>query len=161
MSRLLVQGIASHVFRFAAFLAILTLLASCASAPRASGTGTTTLAKGDKTNPWVLEITWKTDACKVDKVEPKTKSTCVGLNPNDFCVNQGKWVQWASANNKKFRIYFSPFKGSTAHAGPGDKGKTKKRINDKAPPGLYKYSILADGCDPTTDTFDPHIRVGK
>lgn len=153
MSRLL-----RHVFKLALFLAAITLLASCASNQKRVGT----LDKGDKDNPWVMLITWKTDACKVDTVLPVTKSTCDSSRPKEyFCVDHGEHVEWQGGIDKKYRIYFSPFTRRSAHAGTSDEGRTKMRINTKAPPGLYKYAILADGCDPETDTFDPHIRVGR
>jgi hypothetical protein len=126
-------------------------LVSCAGGPM------TPSQKGNQNDPWVVTITWQSkDSCKVAAVTPES-TVCVNNPQTDFCVGQSKWVEWQSDPAKKYMIFFSPFNSASLNA--GNNGKAKGKINDKAPFALYKYSILADGCNETLDTYDPHIRV--
>jgi hypothetical protein len=132
-------------------LASVTILSACAM-------DAATIAKGDRGKPVILAVTWKADdTCKVDDIVPDA-NLCEESHP-EFCMPRSKWVQWQSMPPKKYRVYFSPFNTGSFNAGNG--GKAKGKIDDNAPYALYKYSIVADGCDPDTQANDPHIRVDK
>ena len=137
----------------AAIVAISSILASCQSFPAPSG------PRGGQNNPYLVTFSWQNaDPCKVDAGSfTFDGETCANNPQTDFCVGRNKWVQWQSTPAKKYDIYLSPFVSSSINA--GNNGKAKKRINDKAPWGYYKYTILADNCDADTDAYDPRMRV--
>lgn len=140
--------------RIGAIAALLSLMASCQSFPAPIGP-----PNGGQNSPFLVTFSWQNaDPCKVDPGSISfVGETCVNNPPTDFCVGRNKWVQWESTPAKKYDIYLSPFVASSINA--GNNGKAKKRINDKAPYGYYKYTILADNCDADTDAFDPRMRV--
>jgi hypothetical protein len=129
----------------------LTMLAACAS-------NGSQLAKGGQNNPVILAMTWKAvDACTIDKITPDA-SLCKESFP-EFCIPRSKWVEWRSTPAKKYKVYFSPFNTGSFNA--GSNGRIKGKIDDDAPYAIYKYTIVADGCDPETQANDPGIRVNK
>ena len=145
------SGVSSQSGKFMLMFAAVTLLSACA--PSAG-----TLAKGDKNNPVVLAMTWETrDTCKIATITPDA-NICQSTH-GEFCMPRSKWVEWQSTPAKNFYVYFSPFtKGSFES---GTDGIAKGKIDVDAPYAIYKYTIVADGCDPDTQANDPAIRVDK
>lgn len=114
--------------------------------------------KGDERDPVILAMTWMPDdACKIDAITADAE--LCELNFPEFCIPQSKWVEWQSTPAKRYRVYFSPFNSGSFNA--GSNGKAKGKIDDDAPYALYKYTIVADGCDPETQANDPGLRVDK
>lgn len=134
-------------------VAVALLLSACAELPPFTGD------KGLRPNPYIVDINWSTtDPCKVDSVSEDT-TVCSG-GGSDFCVGRDDFVIWRSNNpsDAPFEIFFDPIDGPAFTA--GGSGWVAKKIDGKAPIGLYKYSIVRDGCPPNQDnTFDPHIRI--
>ncbi len=127
----------------------ITMLSACA--PQADMIG-----KGDRGDPVLLAMTWKSDdACTIDTITPDA-DICQHSHA-EFCMPRSKWVEWQSKPAKKYKVYFSPFNTGSFNA--GSNGKAKGKIDDNAPYALYKYTIVADGCDPDTQANDPGIRV--
>jgi hypothetical protein len=143
--------VSSPGLKFTLMFAGLAMLAACAP-------GDSLLAKGHKSNPVIVAMTWKAvDACSIDTITPDA-SLCEKSFP-EFCVPRSKWVEWQSTPAKKYKVYFSPFNTGSFNA--GSNGRTKGKIDDDAPYAIYKYTIVADGCDPETQANDPGIRVNK
>jgi hypothetical protein len=114
--------------------------------------------KGDERDPVILAMTWMADdACKIDTITPD--SQLCELTFPEFCIPQGKWVEWQSTPAKSYKIYFSPFNTGSFNA--GGNGKAKGKVDNDAPYALYKYTVVADGCDPETQANDPGFRVDK
>lgn len=130
-------------------VAAVAMLSACAPGPEI-------VKKGDEKDPVILAVTWMPDdACKIDAVTADAE--LCEINFPEFCIPRGKWVEWQSTPPKGYTVYFSPFnKGSFK----GNKdGLAKAKIDDDAPYALYKYTVVADGCDPKTQANDPGIRV--
>jgi hypothetical protein len=139
-------GVSSHGVKFTLMFAGITMLYACASSVG-------TLAKGDKDNPVILSITWDTtDECKITRITPDA-NICQSTHA-EFCMPRSKWVKWQSTSEKGLQVYFSPFT-------TGNDGKTKRKIDDHAPYAVYKYTILAEGCNRDTQANDPGIRVDR
>lgn len=114
--------------------------------------------KGDRNNPVILAITWMPDdACTIDTVTPD--SELCELEFPEFCIPRSKWVEWQSTPAKRYKIYFSPFNTGSFNA--GGNGRAKGKVDANAPFALYKYTIVAHGCDPETQANDPGFRVDK
>ncbi len=140
------RSVSSHGVKIVLMFAGITLLAGCA-------TGAGTLPKGHKYNPVILAITWDAnDRCKITGITPDA-NICQSTHA-EFCMPRSKWVEWQSTSAKGYQVYFSPFT-------TGNDGKTKRKIADHAPYAVYKYTILAEGCNPETQANDPGIRVDR
>ena len=140
-------------------IALLSLiLAGCKHMPPFTG------PKGLEANPYIVEIHWKTTpACEVDFIteDPAAPTTCLITGPG-ICIGRNDWVFWRSNNpsDADFEIFFDPIDGIPLKT-IWD-GIAFAPIDDDAPLGQYKYSIVREGCDPNIDnTFDPHIRVDR
>lgn len=137
--------------RCALMLAAAAMLSACAP-------GSGMMDKGDRSDPVILAMTWMADdACKIDTITPDSELCAISFP--EFCIPQGKWIEWQSTPAKRYKVYFSPFNTGSFNA--GNNGKAKGKIDDGAPYALYKYTIVADGCDPKTQANDPGIRVDK
>jgi len=150
MNRNTTTAVLSRGIRICLLFAGITVLSACA-------TDAGMLKKGSQNNPVKLTITWKADACLVDTITPDA-SLCEDTFP-EFCIPRTKWVEWHSTPPKKYVIYFSPFNKGSLKA--EHNGIAKGKIDDDAPYAVYKYTIVADGCDPETKSNDPGIRVNK
>ena len=98
--------------------------------------------------------------CKVLGVTT-APTPCIGPAPppGDICAGRNQWVQWESNPPRVgYKIFFDPFKGPPDNA---NNGILKKKIDYRTPFADYKYSILGDGCNRDTDTFDPRIRIDR
>ncbi|MDH4048336.1 MAG: hypothetical protein OEW68_00730 [Gammaproteobacteria bacterium] len=115
-----------------------------------------TLEKGDKNNPWEITISFSdAEACEIQSVTAESNSC--GLPDEDICIERGKFLEWKTdPSGIDFDIFFGP---TEEGAIKGNNGKAKSKINDFAPPGMYKYSILRRDCDPEEYLLDPRVRV--
>jgi hypothetical protein len=132
---------------------LVAVLAACSSLPPFTG------AKGLSVNPYIVDINWNTtDTCKVASLTEDT-TTCVPPAPG-LCVGRSDFIIWRSNNpsDAQFEIFFDPLFGPRLKSGRD--GWVVRPIDDNAPIGDYKYSIVRKGCPPNKDnTFDPHIRI--
>ena len=115
---------------------------------------------GSPADPWRVTIHFQDAAsCKITHVTDDP-AKCPNVPDPGFCVLRGKFVQWESDPvGIKYDIYFDPIQGMPLMSNAN--GVLKRPIDPKAPFSLYKYSILRDGCNSETDTYDPHMRVDK
>ena len=130
-------------------------LTACASQPGVTG-------KGDQNDPWIVKVSIDPNIrCKILAAEAEP-NTCGLADRSDICVQQDKFIQWESdPAGTGFKIYFDPVVGRPFKS---SNGKLKTRIDEKAPPAMYKYTITGGGnCDPNNqaDILDPGIRVDK
>ncbi len=118
------------------------------------------LGNGSAADPWRITIHFENStSCKITHVT-EDNATCPNVTLRGFCVLRSKFVRWVSDPvNIKYNIYFAPIQGNPLPSNAS--GVLTRPINPNAPYSLYKYSILRDGCDSDTDTYDPHIRVDK
>lgn len=122
-----------------------------------------TLEKGDPGNPWIVTIKFKEgSSCEIDSVVAEPNA-CALPEPGDICAKKEKHIKWISnPAGTGFNIYFDPLVGTPLSA-PG--GEKQKQLDKKAPPALYKYTIMGDSracsMDNPAHIYDPHIRVDK
>jgi hypothetical protein len=141
----------SRRFRMLILCAGLMAIAACA-------TNAGIPPKGSMGNPVILTITWNaTDSCVIDTITPDT-NICQGSH-REFCMPRSKWLAWQSSVPKEYAVYFSPFTKGSFEADRD--GFARGKIDAEAPYALYKYSIVAEGCNRQTQVNDPHIRVDK
>jgi hypothetical protein len=116
------------------------------------------LGNGSPADPWTVTIHFENaTSCKITHVT-EDNATCPSVTLPGFCVLRGKFVQWESDPDKiKYNIYFDPIQGQPLNSDAN--GILKRPVDPNAPFTLYKYSILRDGCNSETDTYDPHMRV--
>ncbi len=151
MNETLQCNASSRGFRILMLCAGLMAIGACTTSPG-------TVSKGDKADPVILAVTWSAaDTCAIDTITPDA-NICQRTHA-EFCMPRSKWIEWQSTPARKYDVYFSPFNTGSFNA--GNNGKAKGKIDDNAPYALYKYSIVAEGCNPETQVNDPHIRVDK
>jgi hypothetical protein len=141
--------------KITAVITILSLLTACAL-KRPPFTGT----QGLNFNPHKVVINFTdADPCVITSVDPIATS-CVG-GGGVFCVGRTEFIWWESnPADIRYEIFFDPIYSPRLRASPN--GFVLRPIDDRAPIGDYKYSIVREGCDPKKAyTFDPLIRVDK
>lgn len=140
-----------HLVRGTAALLAATLLSACASPPPIGP------ANGSQNNPYIITINFaNATSCTVTSVSAALP-TC-SLPFTGPCIGRNEFVQWESSPGAiKYEIFFDPINGAPLKS--GGNGRLKRKMDSDAPWVEYKYSILRDGCDATTDTFDPRFRV--
>ncbi len=148
-------------------LATLAVLASCATkvstirgklpAPTIRAVA---LVKGNPNDPWIVTIHFENaTSCVVTHVT-EDPATCQNAPEPGFCVSHNEFVRWVSdPANIMYNIYFSPIHGNPLPSNAI--GVLTRPTLADAPYSLYKYSILRNGCDADTDTYDPHMRVDE
>ena len=141
-----------HLARIATIFAAVLLVSACETTGPA--------VPGSRDDPYVITITWKDggSSCEVDTVT----ATLPNCSPpkTGKCGGRGEFIQWESAPGAiRYEVFFDPLQPSPFRS--NGKGVLKRKIDDEAPFAEYKYSILRDRCDATTDTFDPRIRIDR
>ena len=139
--------------------AISIFLAACAAKPsfnvRAKSLGT-----GTQLDPYIVTINFKgVGSCEIIDVE-EDPASCNAKPSTELCASRGDFIRWLSnPAGIQWKIYFDPIQGATIISDAN--GKKRKKIDDDAPFGYYKYSILGIGCNKDTDTYDPYMRVNN
>ena len=149
----------SYGLRFILVLATAIILTACATGNKSAIRGAA-LGDGSGADPYNVTIHFASStSCTITGVT-EDPAKCSSYSGTGFCMQRSKFVQWESDPvGVKYEIYFDPIQGAPMISNAN--GVLKKKIDSTAPYSIYKYSILGDGCDADTDTWDPYIRVNN
>lgn len=136
-----------HLVRVTAAMLSAAMLGACA--------GMEPVGSGDENDPYIITIKFSETPCKVSSVS-HTLPNC--KYSSQKCVRRNDFLQWESdPDGIKYEIYFDPLTGAPLVS--NNNGILKRRIDADAPFAEYKYSIVKNGCNSATDTYDPRFRV--